>query len=187
MKKLTIITILSVYSLLGIAQESGMHLKFAGIPLNGSISQFHNKLTGKGFQQNVTLSKSLPVGCRAYKGTFVGEESDVYVYYDSSDKRVYRAKSVITVMDDDIAKSKYNDIKGMLQLKYSLDKQEESTYEGKPSLSISVSNSTGEIIGTIGLYMTSYGYSYDKSFAVHIDYEDLVNSINHLSNKMEDL
>ena len=34
--------------------------------------------------------------------------------------------------------------------------------------------------------MTSYG-SYNKSYAVHIDYEYFINSLNHLSNKMEDL
>ena len=74
----------------------------------------------------------------------------------------------------------------MLQIKYSLDKQEEGTYEGNPSFSITVKNASGEMIGTINLYMTSYG-SYDKYYAVHIDYEDFINSLNHLSNKMEDL
>lgn len=186
MKKLIITTALLVCSLFGIAQENGQHLKFVGVPINGTISEFHSKFIGKGFQQDVALSRSLPVGCRAYKGTFVGEKADIYIYYDASDKKVYRAKSVITTTDDDIAQNKYNDIKGMLQIKYSLDKQEEGTYEGNPSFSITVKNASGEMIGTISLYMTSYG-SYDKSYAVHIDYEDFINSLNHLSNKMEDL
>ena len=58
------------------------HLKFMGIPLDGTINQFQSKLTAKGIRVDVALNKNIGVGARAFKGTFSGKDAQVFVYYD---------------------------------------------------------------------------------------------------------
>ena len=57
------------------------HMKFMGIPLNGTISSFQSKLLSKGIKYDEVLSRHLGVGCRCFNGNFSGEKANIYVYY----------------------------------------------------------------------------------------------------------
>ena len=48
------------------------HLNMFGIPLDGSIENFASKLSSKGITVDKELSKQLPNGVRAFKGSFAG-------------------------------------------------------------------------------------------------------------------
>lgn len=71
MKKIFLATILTLVSILCLGQNYGP-IKFLGIPIDGSESQFTSKLQSKGFSYN-SLYKS-------YKGQFNGKPVDVYIH-----------------------------------------------------------------------------------------------------------
>ncbi len=70
-------------------------MKFAGIPLAGTIEQFQKKLVAKGFHVQAMLNRQLPVGTRLFKGVFAGKTGNVAVYYDVGAKVVYGTKSLL--------------------------------------------------------------------------------------------
>ena len=92
MKKSIILLVISILAFCSPVQAH--HLKFMCIPLNGTITQFQQKLTAKGVKHNKQTSQMIPAGVRAFNGTFAGEKADIYVYYNLSSKVVYRAKAV---------------------------------------------------------------------------------------------
>lgn len=87
--------------------QSNVHIKFMGIPVTGTIAQFQAKLVAKGCTYNKVASASISNGTRAFKGTFVGNKVDIYVYYDTNTKIVYRTKAVVSGVSEDIAEQEY--------------------------------------------------------------------------------
>jgi hypothetical protein len=71
MKKALIIVLLTLFSVLSFGQDSSA-LKFLGIPIDGTESQFAAKLKGKGFTYNSYTE--------GYKGQFNGKPVDVYIH-----------------------------------------------------------------------------------------------------------
>ncbi len=71
MKRLFLITLISLVSIFAFGQNDGA-LKFLGIPIDGTESQFTAKLRSKGFAYN-SYSES-------YKGQFNGKNVDVYIH-----------------------------------------------------------------------------------------------------------
>jgi ABC-type antimicrobial peptide transport system permease subunit len=67
-KKLLLLLFMTMFSFVLSAQTE--HMKFAGIPLTGTIEQFQKKLVAKGFRINAKISQMLPVGTRSFVGTF---------------------------------------------------------------------------------------------------------------------
>ena len=102
MKRTLFVIICCLFSIMIQAQTE--HLKFMGIPLDGSITAFQNKLQAKGIKYDAEGSRLLKVGCRCFKGTFSGEEADFYVYYNERTKIVYRAKAVIKCLSKKMQK-----------------------------------------------------------------------------------
>ena len=49
---------------------SAQHISFLGIPIDGSLSSFQNKLANKGFRYNQTESRLAPSGKRIFSGTW---------------------------------------------------------------------------------------------------------------------
>lgn len=93
MRKLFLLLLMTLFSYALFAQAE--HMKFAGIPLTGSIEQFQKKLIAKGFRLNAKISKLLPVGTRSFIGTFAGKKGNIAVYYDPDTKTVYGAQGLL--------------------------------------------------------------------------------------------
>ena len=162
------------------------HIKFMGIPLNGSIDQFQNKLLSKGIKYDAKASKILESATRAYTGYFSGYKSRIMVYYDEKTKIVYRAKAIIENYDKDSRNNAYEDLKKKLVLKYG-----EIKYEGEhnnyPAIGITVYDDRYNILGSVSLFMSDPIYEYMNEYYLHVDYEDLINSNKHENNTMDDL
>lgn len=127
-----------------------------GIPLNMSIDAFQTRLAAKGIYPNREFNATSPFGTRMFAGRFTGRKCTFHVYYNNN-KTVYRAKAVYANENESLADNYYSDIKSMLQEKYSLDNQEEDTYQGYPSFITYVTDDSGEMpLGTIGLYKTKF-------------------------------
>lgn len=186
MKRTLLITICCLFSI--IAQAQTEHLKFMGIPLNGSITAFQTKLQAKGIKYNAEGSRQLKVGCRCYKGSFSGEKADFYVYYNEKTKIVYRAKAVITYLSKEKGEERFYSFRSMLKTKYSDGFANDGEQDGHPSLSIIVPDSKQEKdLGYVGMYITNPPYSYMDEVYLHIDYEDVANKKVNEVNNMDDL
>lgn len=182
MKKIAITFVCCLISFLAQAQTE--HLKFMGIPLNGTISQFQAKLQQKGVQYDAIGSKKLKLSCRLFNGKFTGEDADFYVYYNTKTKIVYRSKAVISYYGLETVKSKLEHYKSLLREKYGVVGLEDSQ-NGYPSFTLFVSSSEG-ILGWISLYITENDFSYNE-YALHIDYEDSKNTDANEKKDMDDL
>ncbi len=166
-----------------IAQE---HLKFMGIPLNGTINQFQAKLATKGITVDYATNKDISVGCRAFKGTFSGKSALIYVYYNEKNKIVYRAKAVIQSLEKDINDNVYNYFVQLLTQKYSDAESIKGTNEYLESRCFLLHNDENEIykyLGRIDVYRTSYSFFY----YTHVDYTDTYNDVKNDSRNMDDL
>lgn len=185
MKK-TLFVILSLIVSLTI-QAQVEHMKFMGIPLSGTITQFQQKLQAKNIRYDSKLSSSLQSGCRMFKGIFSGKDANIFVYYDEKSKIVYRAKAVITYTGQEKAKSEFTNFKDLLCRKYPNHVPEESEQDGFPTYSLLLPNSQNKFLGSINLYISDTGYSFLDDFMLHIDYIDYNNGSTHEERNMEDL
>ena len=184
MKKVIFTLILSLVCSLSICAQEG-HLKFMGIELNGSITEFQTKLAAKG----LTLSKTnnqYPTGIRAYDGIFSGEKAEILVWYNPRSKQVYRAKAVISREGEDLIKQLKTSFEDKLDIKYGTDSK--STVNVKDQYlhefdqhSYNVGN------GTVDLFIVSTGYTSHNTFYLHIDYKDFENYVKNTADEMDDL
>ena len=163
------------------------HAKFMGIPLNGTIQQFHQKLVAKGCRHDTKTSSVISNGTRAFKGSFAGNDAFIYVYYDETTKIVYRAKAVISCSGEVMRDTKFNDLKGLLETKYGTLFSEKDTYEGHDSYTYPIlSKQSGEMIGVAGIYVSKNEYSLDE-YGIHVDYYDFANNKEHDDKRLEDI
>lgn len=189
MKRTFLSLMLCLFSVASFAQTQ--HLKFMGIPLNGSIQNFQQKLALKGFRPNTLFNKTYPTGGRAFKGVFSGKDADVYVYYNPKTKVVYRAKAVIEANNSTFADNLYNTMKEGLFSKYENNSYfTTGEFEGHESITFSVistKNHDQSHLGWIGLYVTKSEYSWDERNFIHVDYEDRANTDKNEMNNSDDL
>ena len=87
--------IVTFFALALFCTVSAQHLKFEGIPIDGSITNFQNQLSTKGISINSAKSKDAPVGQRVFNGKFQGYNSEITVFYGRKSKVVYKVKVVI--------------------------------------------------------------------------------------------
>lgn len=173
------------------------HLKFAGIPIDGTISQFHQKLIAKGYTiDKDAISRD---NVRRYKGTFAGEQCSVVIYFDEHTKIVYRAKVLISELSEEIAEQKYSSLKSRLIKKYDESSSLHTPGERDGLETFSINPMREKYNEYLTRWKNSYGeidiyraknadnFNYPYHFYLHIDYEDQINSDAHEKNVEDDL
>ena len=180
-----------IFAIASFAQTNA-HIKFMGIPITGTIAQFQAKLVAKGCTYDKVTSSSISNGTRAFKGTFIGNKVDIYVYYDTKTKIVYRTKAVVSGVSEDIAEQEYSKIKDLLSQKYSSDSEDMyvGTKDGKESVSFVSANYEGEINGSIDLFITQDEETWVRhpyNYNVHIDYNDRINTNKHENQQLDEI
>jgi len=181
MRKLFLLSLMLMFSFVLSAQTE--HMKFAGIPLNGSIEQFQKKLVAKGFRLNTKMSKMLPVGTRSFVGTFAGKKGNIAVYYDSETKNVYGAKVYYDGLTDDRAKEELDNLRSILSAKYGETSITDGTDKsGRATFTVD----TG--LGSIYCYLMTDEtmLTYPFNWSTHAEFTDYVNGMNHQSNVSDD-
>lgn len=88
MKKLILFCLLSLFALYALGQE---HLSFKGIPIEGSIVSFCQKLKTKGLTQIAT-----DTNIRLFTGDFTGRNATIGVVADQSGQNVF---AVVVIFD----------------------------------------------------------------------------------------
>lgn len=191
MKKILFTFCCLLFAIASFAQTSN-HIKFMGIPLTGTIAQFQAKLVAKGCSYNKAASASISNGTRAFKGTFVGNKVDIYVYYDIKTKIVYRTKAVVSGVSEDLAEQEYSKIKDLLSQKYGSDSEDMyvGTKDGKESVSFISANDEGEINGSIDLFITQDEETWIRApfnYNLHVDYNDRINTNKHENQQLDEI
>lgn len=179
MKKTAITLLCCLFALFAQAQTE--HMKFMGIPINGTIDQFQAKLQGKGLKYDAQTSRRLE--SRFFTGYFAGERSEIYVYYNKKNKIVYRTKVVIKRSNLNQIEDLMEDFKTRLKKKYSNSKTEDNTNEGYPEFDLYYYGKNGNYIGALNLFI---GYN-NGEYVLHIDYYDTANTLANEQRNNEDL
>lgn len=186
MKKLMLLIIFCLMTV--VVQAQTEHLKFMGLPLNGTITAFQSKLQAKGIKYDSKTSAGIKDPCRAFRGVFSGNDANIYVYYNEKTKVVYRAKAVIEYRNKETGESKFSDFKYNLKTKYANAYSYDGEQNNHPSFSLNVFDSKEERqIGTIDLYFTNAPYSFMDEVYLHVDYTDTPNKSVNEKNNLDDL
>lgn len=166
------------------------HLKMFGIPLSGNIETFTNEMLNKGMSVDKEFSKKLPLGVRAFKGSFAGHvASQILIFYDTRTKIVYKG----TVGFDDIGEqallNTYNDIREKIIAKHKNARfWEGSNDDGYPKFDLVVNSQSAEsdIQGTIkmGIIVLKI-FPYSKT--LYVAYEDEINIAKFKESSSNDL
>lgn len=185
------------------AQNANGHLKFMGIPITGTISQFHTKLVAKGCTYDKVESSSNSAGMRIFKGNLAQNEVKIIVYYNTKTKIVYRVKALIYGIPEVLATQKYNEFKSFLTVKYDSHYTKTSSFEGKELIqylalrdkntSIDPENLPSRLsdvaFGVIKLYISKdlEDWNSPYNYYLHIDYYDQINNEKNNKNILDDL
>lgn len=156
MKK--IILLLFFFSSIAAFAQSD-HMEFMGIPIDGTVNSFEQKLTAKGFRNDRELNKLLPVGMRAIKGPFASYRVSVDIMYNETTKIVYGLLITLDRDNEDENDKAYDELLSLYKKKY---KDWKCSYEKS-----SVTFSSGK--GKINISKTGEDF-------MHIFYEDTINS-----------
>jgi len=172
---------------------NAQHLKFMGFPIDGNINNFQAKLGTKGIVPDQLYNKQSSVGNRAFTGVFCGYKAQIYTYYNTKTKVVYRSKACIESDDINYIKRIYNEIKDMLNEKYLYRCDRNGTHGGYDSYSLLILHEDEDdcdwsiSYGSIDLYISTYSDSYPTKYTLHIDYTDRINSDKNTSSNSDDL
>ena len=127
MMKRILIVLLFVFSCIGaMAQNANEHLKFMGIPINGTLESFTQKLVAKGLK-----SIQAAEGVGLLNGTFAGK-NDCNIFVATVPNRNIVSKVVVCLPPRETwawLESDYNQFKQMLTSKYGEPLQHSETFK----------------------------------------------------------
>ena len=100
------------------AASAQQHMKFMGIPLDGTIDDFALKLKAKGITYDVEKSKAAGKGIRKFCGTFMGEKATFTVFYNYKSKIVFSAVAELYYPTVESAHTPFVNLNDQLRQKY---------------------------------------------------------------------
>ena len=100
------------------AVSAQQHMKFMGIPLDGTIDNFAMKLKAKGITYDAAESKSADAGTRIFNGKFMGEKAKFVVFYNSKSKIVFSSAVELNYPTVESAHTPFVNLNDQLQQKY---------------------------------------------------------------------
>lgn len=115
MKK--IISILFVLCLC-MAASAQQHMKFMGIPLDGTVDNFALKLKAKGISYDAVKSKAMGPGGKFYNGTFMGEKATFMVFFNAKSRVVFGVSVEMSYTSVELAHVPFVNISEQLLKKY---------------------------------------------------------------------
>lgn len=182
-------TLFLILLLLSSLDVCSQHLNMFGIPLNGGIDNFTTKLVSKGLKVDGEFNKQLPIGTRAFKGTFSGYiASQILIFYDPRTKTVFKGIVNFKDLTDQTLLEMYEDLRAKIHTKYnSYLYIDDKNDDGYPKCEITVFKpNTDTCIGTICMgIMVMKIYPFSKS--LYISYEDRINMDLFTNNNSDDL
>ena len=194
--KRILIALLFVFSCIGaMAQNVNEHFKFMGIPINGTLESFTQKLVAKGMKREHAWDNAVLL-----KGTFAGKRNcEVYVNRIPSRNIVYRIVVCLPSRETwEWLENDYTEFKRMLTSKYGdpfkySESFKEGTYVGSDRLKISALKE-GKCEYYVGwklnegvILLEIISIESPSSCLVRLSYFDAINSKLEESSKQDDL
>lgn len=168
MKRLLTILIVLGVSLYGYSQTE--HAKFMGIPIDGTITQFQQKLQAKGIKYNQQVSRMVQNGYRIFYGKHEGENARITAMYNVNTKIVYAVGVVHEYKSAEAAIDKFSKISDSLNNKYVFDNEESGN--GRMRFLIP-SQDYSRAVGSVVVFC-DYDYG---TFNTYVQYSDYANTI----------
>lgn len=191
MKKILLITITFLFSVSLNAQNEGEHMKFKGIPIDGTLEGFTKEMTQKGFTYQGTED-----GMAVFEGEFAATKGCTVVAVTKSNA-VHKVAVAFPDCDTwSCLSNKYESLKDMLTQKYGnpdscIEKFEKDIYSGDMSRFFGVELDECKYAttwitdkGEIDLDITHNGF---HSCFVRLIYFDKQNTDNVINNAIDDL
>ena len=112
--------IISVFFMLClcVAASAQQHMKFMGIPLDGTVDNFALKLKAKGVTYDVNRSRALDPGGKIYNGTFMGEKATFMVFFNAKSRIVFGVSVELSYSSVELARAPFTNIAEQLLKKY---------------------------------------------------------------------
>ena len=182
-----------LFCILSIA-STAKTLEFMGIPIKGSISSFQTKLLKKGVKVS-EATNVFPIGTRVFEGVFAGERSNIFVYYDSKTKEVWKCQvAILTSQNEEDALYEWNYFKDLLLEKYHgmVTVAEEDVEKPRDIILFFFENPEldgSKLYGAIRLYLEEFNID-DLSlsgYTLKIEYENTENKYYSKEDKLKDL
>lgn len=201
MKKLFLILFLALAVITASAQTE--HMKFLGIPIDGTISSFTSNLHVKGFYFDRESNKETPADMRVLKGTFHSRLVKVAVFFDSKTSTVYEVKVMFDSYDADDLKSLRAELETAISSKYL--NQTDTTYDkdGNPITNIYVYPNEGQFVKqahiqlwidefvdvyrVLVLWPDVFEETYRTSYRLNLAYIDSENYNKYIVSQIEEL
>ena len=100
------------------AASAQQHMKFMGIPLDGTIDNFAMKLKAKGITYDAAKSRALGPGGKIYNGTFMGEKATFMVFFNAKSRIVFGVSVELSYSSVELARVPFTNIAEQLVKKY---------------------------------------------------------------------
>lgn len=154
------------------------HMKFMGIPLDGTIDQFAQKLKSKGITYNAMASKKLSPGAKLYYGTFMGEKAQFVVMFNTKNRIVYGVGVELSYSTKELARIPFLNIAEQLHQKYPTAEFNSVNKDDKTVTGVTFSIPDAESSQILGVIIQTLdrpdGYL-KKSWGINLIYTDLKN------------
>lgn len=172
MKRIIFILLL----LCALAASAQSHLEFNGIPINGSVSAFTEKMKKIGYVVD-PVSKSMPAGQRWFADP--DRDVTVCVSYDVKSKNVFCVSQIFQFNNAVACRRFFDGMKKRLSSRYvetdSCGSGEMESVDGLPFYGVDVNNADCEFIGTITCRI-EYDATIPENMFVFVEFSDGVNS-----------
>lgn len=100
------------------AASAQQHMKFMGIPMDGSIDNFTLKLKAKGVTYDAVKSRAMGPGGKFYNGTFMGEKATFMVFFNAKSRVVFGVSVELSYSSVELAHVPFVNIAEQLLKKY---------------------------------------------------------------------
>lgn len=192
MKKLFLFLVVALMALSAHSQTESEHMKFMGIPIDGTLDEFKSKLIAKGFVPDPGKKDVL-------YGTFAGcDDCTIVCNYNKTNNQMYAVVVYFHDPDDwQILSSRYYDLKNKLTQKYGEPVDQKEEFDD-PDMAYDDNSKILQLMSKKAKYNTVFNYNYigiiylsiissHTQCFVTLGYGDLINISKNDHDVMDDL
>lgn len=159
------------------------HMKFLGIPIDGTINQFTQKLSTKGIKVHPNNARDSGINNRKFYGQFMNKQAIIWVWFNPKTKIVHTVKVVLYGKNYEETKQMYDAVSEVIKNKYNVKSTETGKLtDGTDSYDYIIQNDSKKAIGWISL-----AREHDYNDWLSIFYTDAVNYKKNEASKYDDI
>ena len=172
--------------------EAQQHLSFLGIPIDGNIKSFNQKLIAKGFKPDLQHNK-IGEDTWWYTGIFAGRKCNLTVSLTTTTKTVYSVDVDFDCYAEIFAQYFKNEDENTIMYKYTKEQvlyefdDKKHTYVYFKKFKEDTEVDEDKTFGNISLTYWEKDYYSEKPFTYNISFEDRINYLKYKKEQNDDL